>query len=786
MTFRLRLIIEWFIIAFLANAVVIALLQWDVTASFDNLLYDGLSETARPPVDEDIIIIAIDDASLKEFGKWPWGRDQHAKTIENIKKLGPRSISLDIILSETGDIESDTLLSTALYGDMQTQVADINAPAIFLPLHFVTPGNEGRAFDTILPAAPFLKRGNKHDNLGHVNLSFDNDGILRKNNICFQASENSPQWPHLMERIYQNRHGKPSPAMEKAVKTTLCDAPVLIPFSESGSIATLSYSDAAKGNILPEFVRGKDVIIGATAAGLGDNYPTPSSNGSLMPGVEIIANMLGALERDDFITPLPLWQSALLSLLLIWILLIGFLRWQPRLILIASGVIFFAILILSATFLYFGYWFPPGPALAALLLAYPLWGWRRLQAISYYMSEKLRELEREEDSSPLGLIQKKSIDLVGKQRDTLDQAIDNIRDLRRFVNDTLFGLPDPMFVVNMDNEVILSNDILNQRIDSDLMGGDLSNAIDTLVRKEDRALVWQYIETSDVDSANAIIDQETVVRMTDNYTSSYVRFTSPRGRNFVMRRVPLLDSENEYRGHIHYLADITALARADSQREEMLQLLSHDMRAPQSAILALIDGDIDEAAKKSIANNSKRTLQLAQDFVEIARMGETPFDGEELLIDSLVEEVIDSLWPLANERGIKIDLSNVSEGSFVIGEADSLSRAFMNLLDNAIKFSPDKSDIHVKIKNMEFGKSTMVSITIEDQGNGIDSDMLPILFEKFTTNRGNEGRAQGTGLGLSFVSAVIERHHGSISADNKRDGGAIFSILIPESLENEE
>ncbi len=786
MTFRLRLIIEWFIIAFLANAVVITFLQWDITASFDNLLYDGLSETARPPADDDILIVAIDDASLKEFGKWPWARDQHAQVINNIKKLEPRSISLDIILSETGEPEGDKALSEALYGDpLNPEETPSNGPAIFLPLHFVTPGNDGRAFDTILPASPFLDPKMGQKNLGHVNLTFDSDGILRKNNICFQASEETPRWPHLMERIYQNRHGKASPAMEKAVKKPFCEAPVLIPFSESGSISTISYSEAANGTMLADSVRGKDVIIGATAAGLGDNYPTPSSNGSLIPGVEIIANMLGALERDDFITPLSLWQSILISLLPIWILLIGFLRWQPRQILMASGVIFLGLLILSATLLYFGFWFPPGPALAALFLAYPLWGWRRLQAMSYYMGRKLRELESEEDSSPLGLIQKKSIDLVGKQRDTLDQAIDNIRDLRRFVTDTLSGLPDPMFVINMDNEVILSNDILNQRIDSNLVGGDLSNAIETMVRKEDKPSVWQYIEASDIESADVIIDQEEIVRMVDNYSSSYVRFTSPRGRNFVMRRVPLLSNEGEYRGYIHYLADITALARADSQREEMLQLLSHDMRAPQSAILALLDGKIDEHAKQSIANNSKRTLQLAQDFVEIARMGETPFDGEELLIDSLVEEVIDSLWPLANERGIKIDLSNISEGSFIIGEADSLSRAFMNLLDNAIKFSPDNSNIAVKIKNMEFGKTTMVSITIEDQGDGIDSDMLPILFEKFTTNRGNEGRAQGTGLGLSFVSAVIERHHGSISADNKRDGGAIFSILIPESIEGE-
>lgn len=815
MTFRLRLMIEWLIIAFLANLTVIAFLHYNISSSFDNLLYDGLGDIGRPAADGEILIIAIDDASLAENGRWPWDRAKHAELVQNIKALNPRSISLDIILSDDGPPQGDAALANALGGattkapsgssnklnNNQPSISESGPnpdtkrptpalgtaahPAIFLPIHFVSPGNNGRAYDTILPAQPFI--GNLQ-NLGHVNLSFDSDGILRRSNICFKISKEARTWPHLMERIYQNRHGQPSPVMAAAYQNKDCETPLLLPFSERGSIAEISYIEAARGNIPIELVQGKDVIIGSTAAGLGDNYPTPSSDGGLIAGVEIMANMLGALERDDFIIPIPIWQTVIILLIPIWILLIAFLRWQPRQILILSAIIFIGLFAASAVLLHFGYWLPPGPALAALLIAYPLWGWRRLQAISYYMGQKLKELEAEDVSSPLAQIRGTSLDLVGRQRDTLDQAIDNIRDLRRFVTDTLSGLPDPMFVTNLDEQVILSNEILNARIESDLVGGTLSDAIETMVRKEDRAAVFNYI--SAIDNQNnhdndIIMDQETLLRARDEDTNlmGFVRFSSPRGRAFVMRRTPLIGDEDKYRGYIHYLTDITALARADTQREEMLQLLSHDMRAPQSAILALLDGNIDDKAKQSIATNSKRTLQLAQDFVEIARMGETPFNGEDLLIDSLVEEVIDSLWPLASERKITIDLTNINEGSFIVGEPDSLSRAFMNLLDNAIKFSPNGSHILVKIKNMDFGKTTMVNITIEDQGSGIDADMLPILFERFTTNRSKAGRAQGTGLGLSFVAAVIERHNGSISADNIRDGGAIFSILIPESID---
>jgi len=702
MTFRFRLTIEWLIIALLASMSVIGLSYWNITAAFDNLLYDGLSDISRPEADEDILLVTIDETSLQQNGKWPWTRDRHAQLIQNLKKFEPRSISLDIIISDDGPETEDKLLAKAIHGNndiisqnsskdlllitppldpvIDSSPQKVSSPdseiatnnqtktPVFLPLHFISPGNNGREYDVSLPAPIFIEN---EDNIGHVNLTFDNDGTLRRTNICFQPDPADKQWPHLMEKIYQKRHGAASSAMTSTNND--CEQSLLLPYSQPGSIAEISYIDAAQGNVPSALIKGKDIIIGSTAIGLGDNYPTPSSDGGLLPGVEIMANMLGAMERDDFIKPILGWQAMVLLLAPIWILLIGFLRWQPKQILVISALLFFAILVMSASLLYFGFWLPPGPALMALLLAYPLWGWRRLQAISYFMEEKFRELDAEDDQNIFPAADpSKAIDLVGKQRDTLNHAINNIRDLRRFVNDTLMGLPDPMLVTNSDGEIILSNVILDTRLETQLVGKTLNDVVNSLVRKEDRFSVQSYIENSNnLTEQNVIIDPEDAVRMEDTETLNlgFVRFSSVIGRNFVMRRAPLFNNDGLLRGHIHYLADITALARADAQREEMLQLLSHDMRAPQSAILAVLDGKIDDQAKKTIANNSKRTLQLAQDFVEIARMGERPFDGEDILIDSLIGEAMDTLWPLAKERNIEINLTNINEGSFIIGEA---------------------------------------------------------------------------------------------------------------------
>jgi signal transduction histidine kinase len=259
----------------------------------------------------------------------------------------------------------------------------------------------------------------------------------------------------------------------------------------------------------------------------------------------------------------------------------------------------------------------------------------------------------------------------------------------------------------------------------------------------------------------------------------FVRFGSPLGQTFVMRRSEVRSDAGILHGHIHYLTDITDLARAEAEREEVLQLLSHDMRAPQSTIIAMLDGEVDAEVKKRIERNARRTMQLAQDFVEIARMGETEFDGEDVLLADLVREVADSLWPLAGERGIKFAFGDSSNAAFVIAEPDRLFRAFCNLIDNAIKFSPDGGSIAIAIAR----QSADITVTITDNGPGIAADILPRLFSRFASGGEHKGRVSGAGLGLTFVQAVVQRHGGSVTAANNSDGGATFVVNLPEAPE---
>ncbi len=749
MNLRLRLIIEWLVIALLSSLAVVLALQWRGTSAFDYLFYDQLSGLSRPEADPDILLVTIDDPSLQALGKWPWPRQNHAALLAKLQAAKPKAILLDILLSEPSIDADDAALAAA----MQQR-----AP-VYIPMHFVSPGSDGRDYDVVQPIRSIAKAA---AGIGQVNVEFDNDGVVRRAILCFPDGEMGLRWPHLAELVARV-DGKPSLAYRSGDR---CGSSVLIPYATRGNFTEISYADLLSGDVPAELIKGHIVIIGATAVGLGDSYPVPLADGGLLSGAEIMANMVSAIKRNNFVTPLPFTATLLLSLLPVWLLLVGFLSWSPRSALIASLSVVAIVLIGSASLLGAQIWFPPGAAILGLFLVYPLWGWRRLQAMSDFMDAELGALEKEGEIVPVSPPTQLAADMVGRQSATLAGAIDHMRDLRRVIADTLEHLPDPMFVTDLDDTITLTNQQLDDRIEKDITGQSLAAALDDFVLPSYRRAVDAYLGKR---AERGAAEED-----------GFVRFISTSARTFVMRAAKILSDTSELRGYIHYLADITDLARAEADREEALQLLSHDMRAPQSAIIAMLPDLRDKNARARIERHARRTMQLAQDFVQIARMGETEFTGLDLLLAELARDVADSLWPLAKERNITIDVIDHEGDAFVFAEADSLSRALTNLVDNAIKFSPDGGRIIIDVTRVGGG---LLELSVQDQGDGIDADLLPQLFTRFASGREGTSRVKSLGLGLAFVRAVAERHDGSVRAENNPSGGARFVLTLPESLE---
>ncbi len=758
MKLRTRLWIEWGVIAALATILVTAISLFHGVERLDNLLYDSATRLHTPAEPEDIVIVGIDEPSLASFGKWPWSRTRHVGTFNALEKVQPKAIAFDILLTEQGDAASDSGLAQA--------IADNGN--VFLPLQYITPGSNGREYDELLPINIFTRAAK---DIGHVNLRPDSDGILRRIEPCFRMQEGEPSRWHLMELVYVHGTG------QKSVTTLAedCTRPFMLPFQPRANFTYISYQSLAEGQVPAAFLEDKYILIGATAAGMGDQYSVAGNRGQLA-GVTIMANYLNTMMKGGFIKPVGNIMHIILSLLPSWVLLIGLWRWKPRTTLTIAIGLFAVLLAATVAGLFFSIWFAPGAALAGLAFIYPTWGWRRLQATSEYMESELDQMDAALPALPLPDSSFTPVDVVTGQAEKMKHAISQMRDLRRFVSDTLTHLPDPMLVADLKNDILLSNNAANAILGHSVEGQNLKELLLGYVNETDWEHVAEYLNTA--------IRAEFVQ---GDMQAGYTEFTARNGNSYALRCAAVKSGEGYIRGHVIYMADITAIANAQAEREEVLQLLSHDMRAPQAAILALLEklpektslGDIDDR----IAAQANRTLNLADNFVDVARMKTQEFDPEDILLADLMHEAADGLWPLASARGIEFIFDDRSDDAFVSGERNSLFRAITNLFDNAIKYSPDNGKITVTLRLRQFGKEHYVSAIIVDEGGGIAENLLPEMFGKFSSQQGNmRSRVKGIGLGLFHVENVIARHGGEISASNARDGGAMFKLILPVAL----
>jgi signal transduction histidine kinase len=230
------------------------------------------------------------------------------------------------------------------------------------------------------------------------------------------------------------------------------------------------------------------------------------------------------------------------------------------------------------------------------------------------------------------------------------------------------------------------------------------------------------------------------------------------------------------------IQDLTDKKQMEQQHEEMMRFLSHDMRSPQSAIIANIElyrnehNPIPEPSAillKKIESNAHRTLTLAEEFVQLAKAEGQDYTKEHINITNLVMDVIDDMWALAKQKNIKIN-QEFADDEYVLGDRSLLSRCITNLLNNAIKYTPN--DRQIWIKTTKKGPNFLLRII--DEGPGISQDNQKKLFQRFTRFQ-ETAHIDGVGLGLSFVKVVVDKHEGHITCHSEYGKGCQFALSLP-------
>jgi signal transduction histidine kinase/ActR/RegA family two-component response regulator len=226
---------------------------------------------------------------------------------------------------------------------------------------------------------------------------------------------------------------------------------------------------------------------------------------------------------------------------------------------------------------------------------------------------------------------------------------------------------------------------------------------------------------------------------------------------------------------------------ASRSKDEFLAMISHELRTPLNAIVGwtgmLRTGRIDEQttarAVETIERNARSQTKLIEDLLDISRIisGKLRLNVQPVELLSVVEAAVDVVRPAAAAKDIRLQVVLDPEAGPVSGDPERLQQIIWNLLANAVKFTPKKGRVQVRLQRL----NSHVEITVSDTGQGISAEFLPFVFDRFRQADSSFTRKHGgLGLGLAIVRHLVELHGGEVSAYSDGEGqGTTFTVKFP-------
>jgi signal transduction histidine kinase len=234
----------------------------------------------------------------------------------------------------------------------------------------------------------------------------------------------------------------------------------------------------------------------------------------------------------------------------------------------------------------------------------------------------------------------------------------------------------------------------------------------------------------------------------------------------------------------------------EQAREQLTHMIIHDLRNPLSSMMSsleLIQASVLHGAESmpldqvfAVAMRSGRRLYLLIDsLLDLARLEEGQANLARQMIDvgKMLNEILEQIRPVATAHQLQLECRTPDELPSLWGDQDLLQRVVLNLLDNAIKFTPPGGAVR---RAVEPSGADALRFAVSDTGIGIDPEYHDRIFERFA--RVNNSEIQGTGLGLALCKLAVEAHGGRIWVESVAEEGSIFKFVLPieGSMENEE
>ena len=258
-------------------------------------------------------------------------------------------------------------------------------------------------------------------------------------------------------------------------------------------------------------------------------------------------------------------------------------------------------------------------------------------------------------------------------------------------------------------------------------------------------------------------------------------------RIIEMHAAPLQDGTGSAVGAMVVLMDVSELRHLETVRRDFVANASHELKTPITAIRALVETLLDDEKMnpkkqrrflEKIKNQSLRLSAIVTDLLDLSRfeLQNESLTEEPVNLDDIARKSLEDLSPAAIEKQITVTLSVTEEPLVITGDLDTLEQAVSNLLDNAIKYTPEKGRIWLR----SFAQEHEAVIEVQDTGIGIEPQDQERIFERFyRVDKARSRELGGTGLGLPIVRHIVMAHGGRITVKSIPGSGSTFQLIFP-------
>lgn len=341
----------------------------------------------------------------------------------------------------------------------------------------------------------------------------------------------------------------------------------------------------------------------------------------------------------------------------------------------------------------------------------------------------------------------------------------------------LMSIADGVVVCDRDNKVQIVNAAATQLFDKeakDMLGKPLVFCTDGPDSPQICQIIQVFADTVSPGSLGPVVQQITL------------------GERTTRLHIAPISLNKEFLGSVMIMHDITKQAELEKLKGEFISNVSHELRTPITSIKSYVDTlcthgdmlepDIYKEFLQIIDSEADRLMNLVNEVLDLSKLEEADRDPEMVSQDvrPAVEYTTRAVHLMAKERGIELVFTAEEPMPMVTMNRESIERAVINLVTNAIKYTPNGGKIDVSVALL--ADANEISITVKDNGIGIPEECLPYIFERFYRVEKKVHTIKGTGLGLTIVKRIIEKHGGRITVDSEIGHGSTFSIFLPAAL----